>query len=175
SNTLDHPVPVVHGQPRGRNRRTNSDADVHRTDDGASLPHGRAAALHRDGHDGRLRLNSHDETSLLEREELAGAAACPFWKNQERIPRTKRFGTALDGCPRAFTVVPLDGDEATYVESRPHDRKLVQLGLVENVQLRVKRLEQYGRIDITFVVRTEDHGTRWNVLPPPAWVTEARH
>src|SRR4029079_13667058 len=87
-----------------------------------------------------------------------------FRKNQERISRAKRFGTALDGCHRPFTVVALHRDEAADVERRPHDGKLVQLGLVQDVQLRVERLEEDRWIDVAFVVRTEHYGARGNML-----------
>ena len=96
SNTLDQLIPIVHAQSRRRNRLANSDADMHWTDDGTPLPHSSAAALHRYGDDRHLRLNGHDETSLLEGEELAGAAACPFWKDEEGIARPQRFGAPLD-------------------------------------------------------------------------------
>jgi hypothetical protein len=148
---------------------------MHRTDDRASLPHGSAPALHRYRDDGHLRLNGHDEASLLEREELAGAAACPFRKDQEGIARTQRFGAALDGGHGPLPIVSFDGDEAADVERGPHDRKLVQFGLVEDVQLRVKRLEQDRGIDIALVVRAEDHRAGWNMLPPAHTVADACH
>ena len=94
---------------------------------------------------------------FLNGQQVAGAAAGAFGKDQERVagPRATAAPLAIDAI--AFSRSPRSiGDEPADVEHRPHDRKLVQLGLVEDVQLRVQRLEQHRRIDVALVVRAED-------------------
>src|SRR5688500_2917468 len=71
----DELLPVVDTQPSRRNGLSKRYADRHRLDPWTSLPHGVAGALDGNRDDGRLGLEGHDETALLERQQLARPAA----------------------------------------------------------------------------------------------------
>src|SRR5205814_49284 len=136
----------------------DADADRDRSDDLAAAPHGRAAALYGDWHDGRLRLDGHDEPAFLERQQLVGAAAGPFRKNQKGIAGADRRRSRFDRSQRRFLVATVHWEKTT-ISKRPHeDRNLVQLRLVQNVHHRVKRVVQDRWIDVALMIRAEDRG-----------------
>src|SRR5215510_2391604 len=170
---LDESVPIVERKAGCRNGLSDPDADMDRMDDGASLPHRSPPPLHSHRNDWHLRLDRHDQSSLLERQELSASTARPFRKDEERIACAQRRRTALDRSQRSLAIVALDRDESANVKEGTHDRKLVKLGLVEDVQLRMQRPEQDGGVDIALMIRAEDHWTDRYVLAAGDLVADA--
>ena len=82
----------------------------------------------------------------------------PSGKIRNELPALSDSAPLRNRLHGLLPVAALDGNEAADVEHRPHDRELVELRLVEDVEAPVQRLEQDRRIDVAFVVRAKDHG-----------------
>jgi hypothetical protein len=131
-------------------------------DDRAPLPHRVARARDRDGDDGRLRLESHDEPALLEGQERTGPAAGAFGKNQERIAVAKGVGGTLDRGKTLLGASALERNEPAQVKRPYEDRQLPQLRLVNDPQTRkklVQEIEEQGRLDVARVIHRINGGT----------------
>src|SRR5687768_17544099 len=85
--------------------------DHHRPYEPAALLHRGAAAVDGDRDDRRLRLDRHDEAALLEWQELRGAAARAFRKNQEAVAIPDRLCGVFDRGHRCFLTLALDRHE----------------------------------------------------------------
>jgi hypothetical protein len=132
------------------------------TDDQTAFLHRVARAGDRDRDDRRLPLKGHDEPSLLERQQFTGSAACPFGKDQERIPFAQRRGGALDGGQALLAIAALQRDEPGKVECADQDGQLTQLRLVEHAQPRkqiAQRRVQDRRLHVAGVVHRIHRGT----------------
>ena len=97
----------------------------------------------------------------------------PSGKDQEGVACAKRFGSTGNRCQRLVTVAPVDRDESAEIEHLAHDRKLVELRLVQHVEPRVQRFEQDRRVDVALVIRAEDHRGRRHVLPSCNTIADA--
>ena len=95
-------------------------ADPHRPDDARCPSHRLPAAADGHRHDGHLRLDRHEEAALLERQQLARAAARALREDQERVAGAQRCGALLERLERPAPVPAIDGHEAADVEHRPH-------------------------------------------------------
>jgi len=78
-------IAVADRQAPRLDRRADPDADVDRPHEGAALVHRVTPTLDSHGDDGRLGFDGHDETTLLERKQVAGATARALGENQERV------------------------------------------------------------------------------------------
>ena len=141
---------------RGRlDRRAEPDGDPRRIDERASLPHRAPRPLDGHRHNRRLRLQSHDKASLLERQQLTGLAARPLGEDQKRVALAKRLCGAVDGGQALLAVRALERDEAGEVERADENGQLAELGLVEHAQPRKERsqrVEDERRFDVARVV-----------------------
>ena len=103
-------------------------------------------------------MNGHDEAAFLERQQIGGPAARAFRENQERVAGADRRRATLDRSHRRFLVAAIDRDEAAVSERARENRDRVDLGLVENVQHGMQRVEQHRRIDVALMVRAVHGG-----------------
>src|SRR4029078_11885345 len=85
SNLGNEGVAVADGQAPGLDRRPDPDAAVDRPHEGAALAHRVTSTLNSHRDDGRLGFDGHDETTLLERKQVAGATARALGENQDRV------------------------------------------------------------------------------------------
>ena len=89
----------------------------------------------------------------------------PSGKIRNELPARSDSAPRGDRRHRLVAIAAFDRDEPADVEHRAHDRELAQLRLVEDVELRVQRLEQHRRVDVALVVRAEhDRRSRGTLL-----------
>src|SRR5678816_71566 len=115
------------------------------------------STLDGNGYERHLGLDGHDDAALLEGEQLAGLASRTLRKNQKGRAGTQRSDSARDRCHRPVTIAAFDRNESAYIKDGADERKS-KLGFVQDVQLWMESLEQDRRVDVAFVVRTEDDG-----------------
>src|SRR5262245_50782673 len=85
-------VAIVEREPGGFNRFTKTNRDRDRVDHETALAHRAPCTKDGGGHDRRLRLERHDEATLLEWQQGASPAPRSLGKNEERIAFPKRCG-----------------------------------------------------------------------------------
>ena len=73
---------------------------------------------------------------FLNGKQLAGPAARPFGKDQERVALAQRLRGPLDRRQALVAVAALERDEPGEIERAHEDRQLAQLRLVEDAQPR---------------------------------------
>ena len=76
-------IAVGHGQPGRGDGRANADAHHNRLHKRTAFPHRVTATVHGDWDNGDLCFDRHDESALLERQQLTRTASCPFRKNEK--------------------------------------------------------------------------------------------
>ena len=135
---------------------------------GAPFPHGGAAAANRHRHNGRLRLDRHDEAALLERQEVTGAASGALGKIRNELPARR------DAAPAAIAAIARLAVARVRSARTPRRRRpcpsagTCAVPPCTRCAARMQRLEQHRRVDVALVVRAEDHGRSPGTCSRPA-------
>src|SRR3989304_9722495 len=155
------PVAIVERQAGGVDRLSDMHPDADRKDQRTPLPHRLARPVNRNRDDGGLGLDRHDEAPLLERQQLAGAAARAFRKDQERVAVLQPLDGSIDRGQALIAVPALERHEAHQIERAHEHRQLAELGFVQNAKAReqlVERAEDHRGLHVAGVIHGVDRG-----------------